>query len=160
MKAVDGVRNRDMSSSLYFHSVHSCRKCVSPNTRHVDWCIWCKLFVPYCSLEPAVIFTYRNRPHTLPLSIAIILVHTNIQSKHCGLQHMTGMRALSNCDLKILVWVKGKAIPVTGRESPYGWETSRLPDGGKVVSPTRRPPLHPGRFLVLILLEAESTPGP
>jgi hypothetical protein len=53
---------------------------------------------------------------------------------------------------------KGKAIPVTGREGPYGCETLRLPhflnrltDGGKVVSLTRRPPFtSPGRFLVLI----------
>jgi hypothetical protein len=38
-----------------------------------------------------------------------------------------------------------KAIPVTGREGPYGCEKSRFPhfldnrltDGGKVVSPTR-----------------------
>jgi hypothetical protein len=44
--------------------------------------------------------------------------------------------------------VKGKAVPVTGREGPQGCETSRLPnflnnrltDGGEVVSPTRRPP--------------------
>jgi hypothetical protein len=43
---------------------------------------------------------------------------------------------------------KGKAIPVTGREGPWGSETSRLPhlldsrhtDGGKVVSLTHRPP--------------------
>jgi hypothetical protein len=26
-----------------------------------------------------------------------------------------------------LRWVKVKAIVVTGREDPYGWETSRLP---------------------------------
>jgi hypothetical protein len=46
---------------------------------------------------------------------------------------------------------KGKAIPVTGREGPYGWETSRLPhflrsrlaDGGEVVSLTRRPTFTP-----------------
>jgi hypothetical protein len=43
---------------------------------------------------------------------------------------------------------KGKAIPVAGRESPWGCETSRLPhfldsrltDGGEVISPKRRPP--------------------
>jgi hypothetical protein len=29
---------------------------------------------------------------------------------------------------------KGKAIPVISRESPYGCETSRLKDGGKVVT--------------------------
>jgi hypothetical protein len=41
----------------------------------------------------------------------------------------------------------GKAIPVTGRGSPYGCETSRLPhsldnrlaDDGEVVRRTRRP---------------------
>jgi hypothetical protein len=38
---------------------------------------------------------------------------------------------------------------------------NRLIDGGEVVSLTRRPPLTSPRedFLVLILLEAESTPG-
>jgi hypothetical protein len=43
--------------------------------------------------------------------------------------------------------VKGKVIPVTGREGPYGCGTSRLrhvldnqlTDGGKFVSITRRP---------------------
>jgi hypothetical protein len=48
---------------------------------------------------------------------------------------------------------KGKVIPVTGREGPYGCERlrllhlldNRLTDGGKVVSLTA-----PGRFLVLI----------
>jgi hypothetical protein len=47
--------------------------------------------------------------------------------------------------------VKGKAIPVTGREDPEGCETSRFPhfldnrltDGGEVISPTRRPPFSP-----------------
>jgi hypothetical protein len=47
--------------------------------------------------------------------------------------------------------VKGKAIPVTGREGPYGCETSRLPhfldtrltDGGEVVSLTSWPPFTP-----------------
>jgi hypothetical protein len=55
-----------------------------------------------------------------------------------------------------------KAVPVTGREGPYGCETSRLPhflanrltDGGEVVSLTRRRPaarfLSSKRFLVLI----------
>jgi hypothetical protein len=53
---------------------------------------------------------------------------------------------------------KVKAIPVTGRDGPYGCETSRLPyflenrltDGGEVVSLTHRPPFTPTRFLVLI----------
>jgi hypothetical protein len=43
--------------------------------------------------------------------------------------------------------VKGKDIPVTGHGGPYGRERLRLPhyldkrliDGGKVVTPTRRP---------------------
>jgi hypothetical protein len=64
---------------------------------------------------------------------------------------------------------KGKAVPVTGREGPYVCERSRLPhfldnrliDGGKAVSLTGLPPFTlPGKFLVLFLLEAESTPGP
>jgi hypothetical protein len=47
---------------------------------------------------------------------------------------------------------EGNAIPVTGREGPYGCETSRFPhflldsrltDGGEVVSLTRRPPFTP-----------------
>jgi hypothetical protein len=51
---------------------------------------------------------------------------------------------------------RGKAIPVTDRRDPQGCERLRLPhyldkrliDGGKVVSPTRRPHLTP-RFLFL-----------
>jgi hypothetical protein len=54
--------------------------------------------------------------------------------------------------------VKGKAIPVTCLGGPWACETprlqhflgSRLVDGGKVVTLTRRRPLPPGRFLVLI----------
>jgi hypothetical protein len=47
-----------------------------------------------------------------------------------------------------MVTVKGKAIPVTGREGSQDCETSRLPDsrltdGGKVVSLTHRPPFIP-----------------
>jgi hypothetical protein len=66
-------------------------------------------------------------------------------------------------------YLKGKAITVTGREGPLGCETSRLPHfldsrltgGGKVVSPTRRPPFTPQEdFWYSYLLEVESTPGP
>jgi hypothetical protein len=54
--------------------------------------------------------------------------------------------------------VKQKAISVAGRGGPYGCETSRLPhfldsgltDGCEIVSLTRRPPLPPGKFQVLI----------
>jgi hypothetical protein len=49
---------------------------------------------------------------------------------------------------------KGKAIPVTGHEGPWGCETSRLPhfldnrltDGGEVVGPTCRPPFTPRKI--------------
>jgi hypothetical protein len=47
-----------------------------------------------------------------------------------------------------------KAIPVAGREGPYGCETSRIPhlldnrltDGGEVVSPTHWPPCTPRKI--------------
>jgi hypothetical protein len=53
---------------------------------------------------------------------------------------------------------KGKAIPVTGREDPWGCETSRLShfldnrltDGGELSAPHASCPLPPGRFRVLI----------
>jgi hypothetical protein len=49
---------------------------------------------------------------------------------------------------------KGKAIPVTGHEGPYGCETSRLPhfldsrltDGGEVVSLTHQLPFTPRKI--------------
>jgi hypothetical protein len=61
---------------------------------------------------------------------------------------------------------KGKDILVTGRGGPWGCERSRLPhyldkrltDGGKVVSPTRRPPFTP-RFHFLKFLIPISVRG-
>jgi hypothetical protein len=62
-----------------------------------------------------------------------------------------------------------KAIPVTGREGPYGCERSRLPrlldnrltDGGKVVSLTRQTLFtRQEDSWYSFLLESESTPGP
>jgi hypothetical protein len=52
------------------------------------------------------------------------------------------------------VWVKVKAIPVTGRVCPYGCETSTLPhfldnrltDGSEVVSLTRLPRFTPRKI--------------
>ena len=60
------------------------------------------------------------------------------------------------------IGVKGKAIPLQAWTSPEGSRRMKLPDeGGKVVSPKQRPPLPPQEiFLVLISIEAESTPGP
>jgi hypothetical protein len=66
--------------------------------------------------------------------------------------------------------LKSRPIPVQAWTGPEGSCTLRLPDlkkqsayeGGKVVSPTHRPPLPPppqDGFLVVTLLEAESTPG-
>jgi hypothetical protein len=62
--------------------------------------------------------------------------------------------------------VKGKAIPVTGHGGPYGCETLRFPhflhnhNGGKVVSPTHRPPFTPQEdSWYSFLLKAESTLG-
>jgi hypothetical protein len=39
---------------------------------------------------------------------------------------------------------KGKAIPLQTWTGPEGSSWLRLPEGGKVVSPTHRPPLPPG----------------
>jgi hypothetical protein len=60
------------------------------------------------------------------------------------------LNKLKHC-IFICIKVKGKSIPVTGHEGPYGCETSRLPqfsrnrltDGGEIVSPTRRPSFTP-----------------
>jgi hypothetical protein len=64
--------------------------------------------------------------------------------------------------IKLSILKVGKSVSVTGRGGPYGCERSRFPhflnkrltDGGKVVSPKRRPPCTPQvsflRFLVLI----------
>jgi hypothetical protein len=58
---------------------------------------------------------------------------------------------------------RGKAIPVTGREGPYGCKTlkvphfldNRLTDGRKVVSLTHRPPLTPRKISVIIMPATE-----
>ena len=61
--------------------------------------------------------------------------------------------------------VKGKVIPLQAWTGPESSRRLRLPDfktigtGGKVVSPTHRPPLHPRNYSwYSFLLEAESTP--
>jgi len=63
---------------------------------------------------------------------------------------------------------KGKAIPLQAWTGPEGSRRLKLPyfmtiahEGGKVVSPTRRPPLPPRKYSwYSFLLEAESTSGP
>jgi len=63
---------------------------------------------------------------------------------------------------------KRKAIPLQTCTGPEGSRRLRLPDfmttaheGGKVVSPTHRPPLPPKKYSwYSFLLEAEPTPGP
>jgi hypothetical protein len=69
------------------------------------------------------------------------------------------MYGVSILPIVVTVKVKGKDIPVTGREGPQGCERLRLPqyldkrliDGGKDVSPTRRPHFTP-RFVLLRFL--------
>ena len=64
--------------------------------------------------------------------------------------------------------VKGKEVPLQAWSSPEGSRKLRFldymtmaQDGGKVVSPTHRPPLPPGNSSwSSFLLEAESTPRP
>jgi hypothetical protein len=62
---------------------------------------------------------------------------------------------------------KGKAVPVTGREGPWGCETwtfslqNRLTDGGMNVSLMRRLPFKSlEHSWYSFLLQAESIPGP
>jgi hypothetical protein len=51
----------------------------------------------------------------------------------------------------VLTAVALRSIPVTGRGDPLRCETSRLTDGGKVVTLIRRPTFTPTRrFLLLI----------
>jgi hypothetical protein len=52
------------------------------------------------------------------------------------------------------VQVKMQSYPVTGCETSRlsYFLDNRLTDGCEVVSPTRRPPFSPGRFLVLIFV--------
>jgi hypothetical protein len=67
----------------------------------------------------------------------------------------------------ILSSKKGKAVPLQAWSGPEGSRKLRFPDfmttqgGGKVVSPTHRPPLPPRKYIwYCFLLEAESIPGP
>ena len=60
---------------------------------------------------------------------------------------------------------KGKAIPLQARSFPEVWSSQisrqSAHEGGKVVSPTHRPPLLPTIYSWYSFpLEAESTPGP
>ena len=64
---------------------------------------------------------------------------------------------------------KGKSIPLQGWKGPKVLTRLRRPDfsrqsaheGGKVLSPTHRPPLPPRKYSwYSFLLQAESTPGP
>jgi len=64
--------------------------------------------------------------------------------------------------------IKGKAVPLQAWSGPEGSRKLGFPDymitaqdGGKVVSPTHRPPLPPGNVPgAHLCYEAESTPGP
>ena len=63
---------------------------------------------------------------------------------------------------------KGKSVPLQAWSGPEGSRKLRFPDymtmaqdGGKVVTPTHRPPLPPRKCSwYSFMLEAESTPGP
>ena len=67
----------------------------------------------------------------------------------------------------LILWSKGKAVPLQAWSGPEGSRKLRLPDftttaqdGGKVISLTHRPHLPPRKYSwYSFLLEAESTPG-
>ena len=67
------------------------------------------------------------------------------------------------CTLQWVFLGKGKTIPLQAWTGPEGFRRLRLQsahEGGKVVSPTHRPPLHQGNISCYsFLLEGESTPG-
>jgi hypothetical protein len=53
--------------------------------------------------------------------------------------------------IDIYIYIKGKTVPLQAWNGPEGSRKLRFPDflttaqyGGKVASPTHRPPLHPG----------------
>jgi hypothetical protein len=69
-----------------------------------------------------------------------------------------GQRILDVCKVKVKLSLYRPWRPLGLREvEAPTFSDIRLTDGGKIVSPKRRPRT---RFLVLIFLEAESTPGP
>ena len=68
-----------------------------------------------------------------------------------ALTEITVLQYKTSSDLKVIVKSKGKAVPLQAWSGPEGSRKltfldymTKAQDGGKVVSPTHRPPLPPG----------------
>ena len=88
------------------------------------------------------------------LFVAIEMFENSVPKGISGPQRRDKTGSWKSC---IIVYVKGKAVPLQAWSGPEGSRKLRFPDymttaqdGGKVVSLTHWPPLPPGELLVLI----------
>jgi hypothetical protein len=97
------------------------------------------------------------------------VIQNVIHDRQNPLEYRKEIPLINRSNSTRFLWIKSKAVPVRGREGPYGCETSRLPhfldnrltNSCEVVSLMRQPPFTPQEdSWHSFLLEAELTPGP
>jgi hypothetical protein len=122
-----------------------------------------------CSTRSSYVIRMVRICQELTCMFLICLFTTFRGSNFSSLLAIAVKRKVLRGRLAVSQFRKVKVKAIAGREGPWGCETSRLPhfldsrlvDGGKVVSLTRRPLFTPQEdFWYSFLLEAESTPGP